>query len=319
MSSSLSLSFSEHFKPLVDPRIDRTKFHPLLNVVFIAVCALLCGANDIVGMEKFGKNKRAWLEKFLDLSNGVPSHDTFGRVIQALDPQQFLQCFAGWVQNLCGIDGGPTGQHRRQDDSRIVESGDRPEAIARGQRSGPPASSRCASLSTSSLSNARTGTPSASFASVSKIAQATGLIGTEAAELAIKTKIEMSSDADEVVRDWATFGLGAINVDTPEIRAALFARIADEDEITRGEALVGLARRKDQRAIEPLIKELEGYFAAEHGSYSVEAAEEFADARLLPVLMRLKELADSNDTRLDDAIRRCSSGVPDTDGGLHYD
>ena len=48
-------------------------------------------------------------------------------------------------------------------------------------------------------------------------------------------------------------------------------------------------------------------------------AEEFADARLLPVLMRLKELADSNDTRLDDAIRRCSSGVPDTDGGLHYD
>jgi predicted transposase YbfD/YdcC len=100
MSSSLSLSFSEHFKPLVDPRIDRTKFHPLLNVVFIAVCALLCGANDIVGMEKFGKNKRAWLEKFLDLSNGVPSHDTFGRVIQALDPQQFLQCFAGWVQTF---------------------------------------------------------------------------------------------------------------------------------------------------------------------------------------------------------------------------
>jgi predicted transposase YbfD/YdcC len=98
MSSSLSLSFCEHFKPLIDPRIDRTKFHPLPNVVFIAVCALLCGANDFVGMEKFGKNKRAWLGKFLDMSNGVPSHDTFGRVIQALDPHQFVQCFAGWVQ-----------------------------------------------------------------------------------------------------------------------------------------------------------------------------------------------------------------------------
>src|SRR5687767_6639708 len=95
---SLSLSFAEHFKPLADPRMDRTKFHSLPKVVFIAVCALLCGANDFVGMEKFGKNKRSWLEKFFDMSNGVPSHDTFGRVIQALDPQQFLQCFTGWVQ-----------------------------------------------------------------------------------------------------------------------------------------------------------------------------------------------------------------------------
>lgn len=125
-------------------------------------------------------------------------------------------------------------------------------------------------------------------------------------DLAIKTKIEMSSDTDEMVRDWATFGLGGIDRDTPEIRAALLARIADKDEITRGEALVGLARRKDQRAIEPLIKELEGYFAAEHGAYSLEAAEEFADARLLPVLLRLKKSADSDDTRLDEAIRRCS-------------
>jgi hypothetical protein len=96
--SLLSLSFAEHFKPLDDPRVDRTKFHSLPKVVFIADCALLCGANDFVGMEKFGKNKRGWLEKFFDMSNGVPSHDTFGRVIQALDPQQFLQCFTGWVQ-----------------------------------------------------------------------------------------------------------------------------------------------------------------------------------------------------------------------------
>lgn len=125
-------------------------------------------------------------------------------------------------------------------------------------------------------------------------------------ELAIKTKIEMSSDQDELVRDWATCGLGKIDVDSPEIRAALIARVSDEDEITRGEALVGLARRKDARAIEPLIKELERCYEAEHGDYSIEAAEEFAHPRLLPVLKRLKQSAEADDTRFDEAIRRCA-------------
>jgi HEAT repeat protein len=135
-------------------------------------------------------------------------------------------------------------------------------------------------------------------------------------QLAIKTLIEMSRDQDELVRDWATFGLGSqIDVDTPEIRAALLARVSDEDEVTRGEALVGLARRKDQRVIEPLIKELKRYPDAEHGNYSVEAAEEIADARLLPILTGLKQSADTDDTRLDEVIRRCSQvGIADTDG-----
>jgi HEAT repeat protein len=128
--------------------------------------------------------------------------------------------------------------------------------------------------------------------------------------LAIKTLIEMSSDRDELVRDWATFGLGKqIDTDTPEIRAALLARISDEDEVTRVEALVGLARRKDQRVIEPLIKELKRYSDPEYGNYTVEAAEEIADARLLPTLMRLKQSAGAEDTRLDEAIRRCSQVI----------
>jgi HEAT repeat protein len=125
-------------------------------------------------------------------------------------------------------------------------------------------------------------------------------------DLAIETKIEMSSDEDELVRDWATCGLGGVDVDTPEIRAALYARIADADEITRGEALVGLARRKDERVIEPLIKELEHYPHAEYGYYSVEAAEVLADARLLPVLWWLEHLEAPGDTTFDRAIRRCS-------------
>jgi HEAT repeat protein len=125
--------------------------------------------------------------------------------------------------------------------------------------------------------------------------------------LAIQTLIAMSRDENELVRDWATFGLGTqIDLDTPEIRAALLARVSDPDEVTRGEALVGLARRKDRRVIGPLMKELEHYPDAEYGSYRLEAAEVIADARLLPVLMRLKGSADPNDTSFAEAIRRCS-------------
>jgi HEAT repeat protein len=133
-----------------------------------------------------------------------------------------------------------------------------------------------------------------------------GLLGFED-QLAIKTMIEMSRDQDDLVRDWATFGLGTqIDQDTPEIREALLARVFDEDEVTRGEALVGLARRKDQRVIEPLITELTRYPDAEYGSYSVEAAEELSHARLLPVLTTLKQSADASDTTFDEAIRLCS-------------
>ncbi len=144
-----------------------------------------------------------------------------------------------------------------------------------------------------------------------------GLLGFED-QLAIKTLIEMSRDQDDLVRDWATFGLGTqIDADTPEIRAALFARVFDEDEGTRGEALVGLARRKDLRVIEPLIKELECYPHAEYGSYGLEAAEEIADARLLPILTKMRLSADANDTRFDEAIRRCSGvGIADKNGSV---
>ena len=72
---------------------------------------------------------------------------------------------------------------------------------------------------------------------------------------------------------------------------------------------------KDARAIEPLIKELERYYEAEHSDYSIEAAEEFPHPRLLPVLKALKQSADADDTRLDAAIRRCSQAdVADAEG-----
>jgi predicted transposase YbfD/YdcC len=100
MAEQATSSFFAHFAALEDPRIDRTKLHPLLEIVFIAVCALLSGANDFVGMEKFGKAKRDWLKKYLELRHGIPSHDTFGRVMHALAPQQFVDCFRSWVRNF---------------------------------------------------------------------------------------------------------------------------------------------------------------------------------------------------------------------------
>lgn len=109
----MSPSFFDHFAALEETRVERTRWHPLMNIVFIAVCALLSGANDFVGMEKFGKSKKKWFAKFLDLTHGIPSHDTFGRVIRALKPEQFIQCFRSWVEGFVdseavrhiGIDG----------------------------------------------------------------------------------------------------------------------------------------------------------------------------------------------------------------------
>jgi HEAT repeat protein len=105
--------------------------------------------------------------------------------------------------------------------------------------------------------------------------------------VAIKTLIELSRDEDANVRNWATFGLGSmIDTDTPEIREALLARVADTNDDARGEALVGLARRKDARVLDPLIDELT---SENVGLLALEAAEDLGDPRLGPALMLLKE------------------------------
>jgi HEAT repeat protein len=123
---------------------------------------------------------------------------------------------------------------------------------------------------------------------------------------AVRALIDLSADTDAHVRDWATFGLGQqIRLDTPEIREALYARVADEDGDTRAEGLMGLARRRDERVIEPLLEDLTAGFG---GALLLEAAGEMADPRLYSALVRLRQRGGIDPSFLEDAIARCRPG-----------
>jgi len=73
-------AIEQHFSKVTDPRVDRTKGHKLMDMIVIAICAVICGAEGWTDIENFGNSKLPWLKSFLELPNGIPSHDTFGRV-----------------------------------------------------------------------------------------------------------------------------------------------------------------------------------------------------------------------------------------------
>jgi DDE_Tnp_1-associated len=100
MTADQELSISHHFADLTDPRIDRSRLHELLDIVTIAICAVIAGADSWDDIEDFGKVKYDWLKTFLDLPNGIPSHDTFRRLFERLDPDEFQRGFLGWIEAL---------------------------------------------------------------------------------------------------------------------------------------------------------------------------------------------------------------------------
>jgi predicted transposase YbfD/YdcC len=99
------IRFTRHFAELPDPRVDRTKKHRLDDILAIALCAVICGADSFEEIERFGEAREEWLRRFLALPNGIPSHDTFNRVLAALDRKAFAACFGKWMGELCEATG----------------------------------------------------------------------------------------------------------------------------------------------------------------------------------------------------------------------
>ena len=93
-------TISEHFSEIKDPRIERKKLHKLIDIITITLCAVITGAESWNDIELFGNCKYYWFKSFLELPNGIPSHDTFNRVFARLDPKQLEKCFENWIKSI---------------------------------------------------------------------------------------------------------------------------------------------------------------------------------------------------------------------------
>ena len=123
MTEESEANIQAHFGNIVDPRRTYLNDHPLINILTIALCAVIAGAEGWTDIEMFGQQKKDWLSRFLDLENGIPSHDTFGRVFARIDPEQFQQSFLSWVQAVFQVTEGQViavdgKQLRRSHDKR---------------------------------------------------------------------------------------------------------------------------------------------------------------------------------------------------------
>src|SRR5947209_4550717 len=99
-------SLQECFQDLPDPRVQGRCDHKLIDMIMIAVCGVICGAESWTGVETFGKAKETWLRQFLALPNGIPKHDTFGRVFASLNAEAFQQGFSRWVEAVFRVTQG---------------------------------------------------------------------------------------------------------------------------------------------------------------------------------------------------------------------
>ena len=103
---SSSRDFVDYFSNVEEPRLDRKKRHQLLDILFLCVAGTMAGCDGPSDIADFARTQLAWCRKFVKLANGVPSHDTIGRVIALIRPEQFQQAFLDWVAALCSDDEG---------------------------------------------------------------------------------------------------------------------------------------------------------------------------------------------------------------------
>jgi predicted transposase YbfD/YdcC len=99
-------SIAEHFNNIEDIRIERGKKHKLIDIITISICAVVCGADGWIDIEMYGIARKKWLEKFLELPNGIPSHDTFARVFSQINPDEFNKSFLSWIKGISKITAG---------------------------------------------------------------------------------------------------------------------------------------------------------------------------------------------------------------------
>jgi predicted transposase YbfD/YdcC len=102
MDNTPVATITEHFSNLEDPR-SSNRWHLLFEIIVIAICAAICGADSWTDVELFGKSKYKWFKQFLELPHGIPAHDTFGRVFALLDTEQFQACFVEWVSAISEV------------------------------------------------------------------------------------------------------------------------------------------------------------------------------------------------------------------------
>jgi hypothetical protein len=101
-----SIAVIEHFSGIKDPRNDQGKRHPLLSVIVIVLCAVICGADGWAQIEEFGKDRQSWFESFLELPHGIPIEDTYRRIFAILDPKEFQKRFSKWIQATVYVKSG---------------------------------------------------------------------------------------------------------------------------------------------------------------------------------------------------------------------
>lgn len=129
MALANPVSFPHHFADLIDPRVEHSRQHELLDIIGIALCAVISGAEGWTAMETYGRSKEDWLRGFFRLPNGIPSHDTFRRVFCLLDPEEFQRGFASWTAALAAHEPG-TRRHIPIDGKTARRSGRRGQGLA---------------------------------------------------------------------------------------------------------------------------------------------------------------------------------------------